>query len=34
MRHRVEALHGRFTLRSKPGGGTEIEVEVPRVLAA
>lgn len=34
MRHRVEALHGRFTLRSHPGHGTEIEVEVPRVALA
>jgi len=34
MRHRVEALNGRFTLRSNPGGGTQIEVEVPRDLAA
>jgi signal transduction histidine kinase len=30
MRHRIEALHGRFTLRSNPGHGTQIEVEVPR----
>ncbi len=30
MRHRIEALHGRFTLRSHPGRGTQIEVEVPR----
>jgi signal transduction histidine kinase len=30
MRHRIEALHGRFTLRSNPGRGTQIEVEVPR----
>lgn len=33
MRHRVEALHGRFTLRSNPGGGTQIEVQVPRAPA-
>lgn len=30
MRHRVEALHGQFTLRSDPGRGTEIAVEIPR----
>ena len=30
MRHRIEALHGRFTLRSNPGHGTQIDVEVPR----
>jgi two-component system sensor histidine kinase UhpB len=30
MRHRIEALHGRFTLRSSPGCGTQIAVEVPR----
>jgi len=32
MRHRIEALHGRFTLRSNPGHGTQIEVEVPRTV--
>lgn len=31
-RHRVEALHGRFTLQSTPGRGTQIGVEVPRVV--
>ena len=30
MRQRIEALNGRFTLRSRPGRGTEIEVDVPR----
>jgi signal transduction histidine kinase len=34
MRHRIEALHGRFTLRSNPGSGTQIEVEVPREVKA
>ena len=34
MRHRIEALNGRFTLRSNPGGGTQIEVTVPRARAA
>jgi signal transduction histidine kinase len=34
MRHRVEALKGHFTLRSHPGGGTQIEVKVPRAIAA
>jgi signal transduction histidine kinase len=34
MRHRIEALHGRFTLRSNPGAGTQIEVEVPREVQA
>jgi signal transduction histidine kinase len=34
MRHRIEALHGRFTLRSNPGSGTQIEVEVPREVQA
>jgi signal transduction histidine kinase len=34
MRHRIEALNGSFTLRSMPGSGTQIEVEVPRVQAA
>jgi signal transduction histidine kinase len=34
MRHRIEALHGRFTLRSNPGHGTQIEVEVPRAATA
>jgi signal transduction histidine kinase len=34
MRHRIEALHGHFTLRSNPGHGTQIEVEVPRAAAA
>lgn len=34
MRHRVEALGGRFTLRSKPRRGTQIEVEVPRQIVA
>jgi signal transduction histidine kinase len=34
MRHRIEALHGRFTLRSNPGGGTQIDVEVPREVQA
>jgi signal transduction histidine kinase len=34
MRHRIEALHGSFTLRSIPGEGTQIEVEVPRAAAA
>jgi signal transduction histidine kinase len=33
MRHRIEALHGHFALRSNPGHGTQIEVEVPRVAA-
>lgn len=33
MRQRIEALHGKFTLRSTPGGGTQIEVQVPRVAA-
>jgi signal transduction histidine kinase len=33
MRHRVETLHGRFTLHSTPGAGTRIEVEVPRAAA-
>ena len=33
MRQRIEALHGSFTLRSTPGGGTQIEVQVPRVAA-
>jgi signal transduction histidine kinase len=33
MRHRIEALHGRFTLLSNPGHGTQIEVEVPRAPA-
>ncbi len=33
MRHRIEALHGRFMLRSGPGQGTRIEVEVPRAAA-
>jgi signal transduction histidine kinase len=31
MRHRIEALQGRFALRSAPGSGTQIEVEVPRL---
>jgi signal transduction histidine kinase len=30
MRQRVKALHGRFTLHSNPGSGTQIEVEVPK----
>jgi len=30
MRQRVNALHGRFTLRSNPGRGTQIEVQVPK----
>ena len=34
MRHRIEALNGRFTLRSNPGSGTQIEVTVPRAQAA
>jgi signal transduction histidine kinase len=34
MRHRIEALDGRFTLRSMPGRGTQIEAEVPRVAGA
>ncbi len=29
VRERVEALHGTFTLRSRPGGGTTAEVRVP-----
>jgi signal transduction histidine kinase len=33
MRQRVNALHGRFTLSSNPGRGTQIEVEVPKPLA-
>lgn len=31
MRQRVEALHGRFTLRSNLDRGTLIEVQIPRV---
>jgi signal transduction histidine kinase len=31
MRHRVEALHGRFSLRSNLGRGTQIDVQIPRV---
>jgi signal transduction histidine kinase len=30
MRQRVQSLHGQFALRSNPGHGTQIEVEVPR----
>jgi protein-histidine pros-kinase len=30
MRHRVAALDGQFALRSNPGGGTQIEVEIPK----
>jgi signal transduction histidine kinase len=33
MRHRIEALHGHFALRSNPGHGTQIDVEVPRAAA-
>jgi two-component system, NarL family, sensor kinase len=33
MRQRVTSLHGQFTLRSKPGRGTQIAVQVPRELA-
>ena len=33
MRHRVNALNGGFTLRSDPGRGTQIEVQVPRRMA-
>jgi len=32
MRQRIKSLHGQFTLRSNPGGGTQIAVEVPRDL--
>lgn len=32
MRQRVKALHGRFTLHSNPGNGTQIEVEVPKLV--
>lgn len=31
MRERVESLQGTFTLRSRPGGGTEIRVTLPLV---
>jgi signal transduction histidine kinase len=34
MRHRVEALNGRFTLRSSRSAGTQIEVEIPRMVAS
>lgn len=34
MRHRIEALHGRFAMHSGSGRGTRIEVEVPRAVAA
>jgi signal transduction histidine kinase len=34
MRQRVEALHGRFALRSNLGRGTLIEVQIPRQRAA
>ena len=30
MRQRIRSLHGSFAITSKPGGGTQIKVEVPR----
>jgi signal transduction histidine kinase len=29
MKHRVDAFHGRFDLRTAPQGGTELLVELP-----
>jgi signal transduction histidine kinase len=34
MRHRVEALEGKFTIESNPGDGTTLRVEIPRQRAA
>jgi signal transduction histidine kinase len=34
MRHRVEALSGRFTIESSPADGTTLRVEIPRTRAA
>jgi signal transduction histidine kinase len=29
MKERVEFVHGNLSIRSRPGSGTEVEIEIP-----